>query len=59
MPIEIREMIIRADVRENCGPHQNGAAQNSQSRSGGNDREAIVQEAVDRVMDILKRKAAH
>lgn len=50
MPIEIREMIIRADVREpNNRP---GAAAPQRSL----DKEEVIAEAVDRVMEILKRQ---
>lgn len=50
MPIEIRELIIRADVREN---NREGQAS---SEDIGLDKEAIIQEAVDRVLEILKRQ---
>ena len=51
MPIEIRELIVRADVRE-----QNPRAVHSSPQRESVDKEAIVQEAVDKVLEILKRQ---
>lgn len=51
MPIEIRELIVRADVRE-----QNPRAVHSSPSPENVDKKAIVQEAVDRVLEILKRQ---
>ncbi len=52
MPIEIRELIVRADVREQ-NPR---AVHSSPQRESGMNKEAIVTEAVDRVLEILKRQ---
>jgi len=50
MPIEIREMIIRADVRE---PNTRTSASAPQRAFN---KEEVIAEAVDRVMEILKRQ---
>ena len=50
MPIEIREMIIRADVRESNRPPALARSQTSFNK------EEVIAEAVDRVMEILKRQ---
>lgn len=50
MPIEIREMTIRADVRDPDNRSGTGTAQNSI------DKQEIIEEAVDRVLEILKRQ---
>lgn len=52
MPIEIRELIIRADVRE---PASSGG-RNSPQGSSATDKKEIIEEAVDRVLEILKRQ---
>ncbi len=52
MPIEIREMIIRADVRD-----PGTASTPTSTRSPAlPDKKEIVEEAVDRVLEILKRQ---
>ena len=60
MPLEIRELIIRAQVGDDTG--QNGSANSSnsgQATDGGGDAdrvEQLVQEMVERVLDILKTR---
>lgn len=49
MPIEIRELIIRAEV------DGGNATRNGSSGSGANQAE-IVQEVVDKVLDVLNQK---
>lgn len=49
MPVIIREMIIRADVREK---KSSGEKNSSESIK----KEEVVAEAVDRVLEILKRQ---
>ena len=51
MPIEIKELVIKAVVQDNCGP--NGQA--SSASSAGN-VDAIVAQCVEQVMAILKEK---
>lgn len=50
MPVEIREMIIRADVR----PPQRGSGNAAPGATGN--KEEIISEAVERVLEILKRE---
>ena len=52
MPIEIREVVIRAEV----GPEK-GAGETTSTSGAGNDTQALIQACVDQVMDILKEKA--
>lgn len=49
MPVVIREMIIRADVREK-------KPQRGQNSAAAINKEEVITEAVDRVLEILKRK---
>jgi hypothetical protein len=55
MPIEIRELIITATVDEGG---QGGASAQAAPASGANaqDKQEIVQECVDQVMNILKKE---
>ena len=50
MPIEIRELVVKATVRDRASERQPGS---QQSRA---QKEEIVQECVAQVMEILKRK---
>lgn len=60
MPLEIRELIIRAQIGNDDG--QNGSANSSNSgevNEGGGDAdrlEQLVHEMVERVLDILKTR---
>lgn len=51
MPIEIRELVIRAELSEGS----NSTAQNTQESVQVRD-ERVLQEVVDRVMDVLESK---
>ncbi len=51
MPIEIREMIIRTTA----GPQP--AEQDDSGQDSTEDRQALIQECVDQVMEILREKA--
>lgn len=51
MPIEIRELVIKAELSEGS----NNASQNTQESGRGTD-ERFIQEVVDRVMDVLESK---
>jgi hypothetical protein len=61
MPVEIKELHIRVTV--NAGGTGEGAAGKSPSRSatppktGGEDKEAIVAECVEQVLEILQNKS--
>lgn len=48
MPIEIRELIIRATVRDDAG----SAGAGGDAR--GEERETLIAECIDQVMDILR-----
>ena len=49
MPIEIKELIIRTSVREDSAPMQ--------ERDGSSvQKDKIIQEAVDKVMEIIEKK---
>ena len=51
MPIEIRELIIKTTV----APGDTGGDDGS-SASGDDEKQQLIQECVDQVMDILKEK---
>ncbi len=51
MPIEIREMIIRTTV----GPQ--AMEQDVSGQDAAEDRQTLIQECVDQVMEILREKA--
>ena len=54
MPIEIKELTIKVNVSEAGGKKSNGGSPGARRPI---DKKAIVQECVDQVMDILKKKA--
>jgi len=49
MPIEIKELVIKTSVREDSRPMQEGNGSPVQ-------KDRIVQEAVDKVMEIIEKK---
>ena len=49
MPIEIKELIIRTSVREDPTPVQGGNGSSVQ-------KDKIIQEAVNKVMEIIEKK---
>ncbi len=52
MPIEIRELVIKTTVDPNT------SQQGTSSQSGGKEeKQALIQECVDQVMEILKEKS--
>ena len=53
MPIEIRELIIKATVTDEKGEGQSGEGSSGGSNSSA---DSIVAECVDQVMEILKEK---
>ena len=53
MPIEIRELVIKVTVDEST-PDKMGAVPAS---PGSNDREGIIEDCVDQVMQILRDQA--
>ena len=51
MPIEIRELVIKAVVQDNCA-----TTPSSTSAHPGGDTDAIIAQCVEQVMNILKEK---
>jgi hypothetical protein len=51
MPIEIKELVIRATVGDGAPPQASGASQGSTL-----DQEAIIEACVEQVLQILKDK---
>jgi hypothetical protein len=54
MPVEIRELVIRAEVEPKQGQGQSQGA--GQSPGGGSDREELVRDCVEQVMEIIRQK---
>lgn len=57
MPIEIKELYIRVTV--NAPPEQNPAAKPGDGKNaagGGEDKEALIAECVEQVLQILQNK---
>ncbi len=52
MPIEIRELVIKASIGESGSEAEVGAGSSSESM----DREGIIAECVDQVMEIMRNK---
>lgn len=52
MPIEIRELVIRATVE----PRQDHAHRGEEQGAGGEDRVRLIQQCVDEVLKALKRQ---
>jgi hypothetical protein len=55
MPIEIRELHIRVAVNPEPGKHA-AARQNTPADSAGNDKEAIIAQCVEEILQILQSK---
>ncbi|WP_197091591.1 DUF5908 family protein [Sphingobacterium endophyticum] len=54
MPVEVRELIIKATIVQELGSTPNSAA--SSQNNGINASEEIVKVCVDKVLEILKEK---
>lgn len=52
MPIEIRELVIRAEVN----PGQGESVRSGQGSTGASDREQLIRDCVEQVMEILRQK---
>jgi translation elongation factor EF-Tu-like GTPase len=52
MPIEIRELVIRATVEGGENPRQESAAKREQ-----NDQQQIIEECIEQILKILDRKS--
>lgn len=55
MPLEIKELIIRVSVNQ---PGEQSPSSTSPSQSGNNkdDKEALINQCVEQVVDLLKNK---
>jgi hypothetical protein len=52
MPVEIRELVIRAEVN----PRQGEEGQSGQASGAAADREQLVRDCVEQVMEIIRQK---
>ena len=52
MPIEIRELIIRAEV----SPQQNGGGASGPGGTAASDREQLIRDCVEQVMELIRQK---
>jgi proline dehydrogenase len=52
MPIEVRELVIKAVVTQDSA----GGASGDAPQANGNSQEEIIQACVEKIMDILKEK---
>jgi hypothetical protein len=56
MPIEIKELNIRINVNQNQ-PEQDGPPQHATAQTpGNNNKEEIIAECIEQVMELLKNK---
>jgi hypothetical protein len=56
MPLEIRELHIRVTVQSEAGHGAPGTQEASGGGNGGADKDAIVAECVEQVLEILQAK---
>lgn len=55
MPIQIKELVIRATVDENSGAENSPAPESSPgSAPKGKDRERLIRQCVDEVLEVLR-----
>mgnify|MGYP006303607981 CR=1 FL=1 len=52
MPVEIRELVIRAEV----GTGRGEAGQTAEGTAGAKDRERLVRDCVEQVMELIRQK---
>ena len=52
MPVEIRELVIRAEVN----PRQGQGGQSEQGPGATTDREQLVRDCVEQVMEMIRQK---
>ena len=55
MPVEIKEMVIRANIRHPEEPEVNGRAVPSMEQTEADRTAAIVEQCVEQVMEILRK----
>lgn len=56
MPVEIKELVIRATIDPAAGADGGRRQRSAGNRAGAAEREAIVSECVEQVMRILRRE---
>jgi len=56
MPIEIRELNIRVSVNQSPAEQGSSGGGGAQGGGGGADKDQIIAECVDQIMEILKNK---
>jgi hypothetical protein len=56
MPIEVRELVIKATVDQTQGAGSNTSAPGKDTSSGSSAGEDLIKECVDKVLAILKEK---
>jgi hypothetical protein len=56
MPIEIRELVIKAEIASSGATRENSANSAQPSAGTSNSNEELIQEIVDKVIEVLERK---
>ncbi len=56
MPIEIIELTVKATISEHKGPSSELPENPTSSSRDSDDKDLIIQEAVEKVLEILKRE---
>jgi hypothetical protein len=56
MPIEIRELNIRVSVNQSPAEQDSNAGGGSKGGGGGGDKDEIIAECVEQILEILKNK---
>lgn len=56
MPIEIRELNIRVSVNQSPAEQDSKPAGGGGSKGGGGDKDEIIAECVEQILEILKNK---
>lgn len=52
MPVEIRELVIRAEI----DPQQGQGQESGQNPGSASDREQLIRDCVEQVMEIIRQK---
>jgi len=55
MPVVIRELVIRATVNDSPG-NQTGSAPSPATQQNNEEREALIKECVEQVLEIIEKK---
>jgi Family of unknown function (DUF5908) len=57
MPVQINEMILRANITDpDDGPHTGKDTDDNASESGAINKEEIIRECTEKILEILKNK---